>query len=127
MPISKAREVILEIEVKKMLEKVDLKKEEINAAEDSGIMFINKIDKICSSKDYNSKSGDTSAKGVQWDLLLLVEGTTINNKYGNVNTDYILFIGSRAFHAVKLSNMLPELQGRLTIWVELNGLTEEDL
>mmetsp|Transcript_9731 Transcript_9731/g.17813 ORF Transcript_9731/g.17813 Transcript_9731/m.17813 type:complete len:566 (+) Transcript_9731:59-1756(+) len=127
MPISEAREVILEIEIEKMLEKVDLKKEAINAAEESGIVFIDEIDKICSSKDFNSKSADASAEGVQRDLLPLVEGTTISTKYGNVNTDYMLFIGSGAFHAVKPSDMLPELQGRLPIRVELNGLTEDDL
>ena len=110
-----------------LLEKVDLKKEAIAAAEESGIVFIDEIDKICSSRDYNSRSADASAEGVQRDLLPLVEGTTINTKYGNVNTDYMLFIGSGAFHAVKPSDMLPELQGRLPIRVELNGLTEEDL
>jgi len=127
MPISEAREVILEIEIEKMLEKVDLKKEAITAAEESGIVFIDEIDKICSSKDLSSKSADASAEGVQRDLLPLVEGTTISTKYGNVDTDFILFIGSGAFHAVKPSDMLPELQGRLPIRVELNGLTEEDL
>eukprot|EP00978_Attheya_sp_CCMP212_P031061 scaffold116116_cov46-Attheya_sp.AAC.1 len=74
-----------------------------------------------------SKSADASAEGVQRDLLPLIEGTTINTKYGNVNTDYILFVASGAFHAVKPSDMLPELQGRLPIRVELSGLTEEDL
>lgn len=127
MPISEAREVILEIELERLLEKVDLKKEAIAAAEESGIVFIDEIDKICSSRDYNSRSADASAEGVQRDLLPLVEGTTISTKYGNVNTDYMLFIGSGAFHAVKPSDMLPELQGRLPIRVELNGLTEEDL
>ena len=127
MPISEAREVILEIEIEKMLEKVDLKKEAITAAQESGIVFIDEIDKICSSRDFNSKSADASAEGVQRDLLPLVEGTTISTKYGNVDTDYMLFIGSGAFHAVKPSDMLPELQGRLPIRVELNGLTEEDL
>lgn len=127
MPISEAREIILEVEIEKMLEKVDLKKEAISAAEESGIVFIDEIDKICSSRDFNSKSADASAEGVQRDLLPLVEGTTISTKYGNVNTDYMLFIGSGAFHAVKPSDMLPELQGRLPIRVELNGLTEEDL
>eukprot|EP00804_Cyclotella_cryptica_P011259 CCRYP_007748-RA/>CCRYP_007748-RA protein AED:0.27 eAED:0.27 QI:194/1/1/1/1/1/3/939/552 len=127
MAISEAREIILEIELEKLLEKVDLKKEAIAAAEESGIVFIDEIDKICSSRDYNSRSADASAEGVQRDLLPLVEGTTINTKYGNVNTDYMLFIGSGAFHAVKPSDMLPELQGRLPIRVELNGLTEEDL
>ena len=127
MSIAEAREVILEIELEKLLEKVDLKKEAIAAAQESGIVFIDEIDKICSSRDYNSKSADASAEGVQRDLLPLVEGTTIQTKYGNVDTDYMLFIGSGAFHAVKPSDMLPELQGRLPIRVELNGLTEEDL
>ncbi|KAL7514470.1 hypothetical protein ACHAXN_011728 [Cyclotella atomus] len=127
MTVADAREIILEIELEKLLEKVDLKKEAIAAAEESGIVFIDEIDKICSSRDYSSKTADASAEGVQRDLLPLVEGTTINTKYGNVNTDYMLFIGSGAFHAVKPSDMLPELQGRLPIRVELNGLTEEDL
>ncbi len=127
MPISEAREVILEVEIEKMLEKVDLKKEAIAAAEESGIVFIDEIDKICSSRDFTSKSADASSEGVQRDLLPLVEGTTISTKYGNVDTDYMLFIASGAFHAVKPSDMLPELQGRLPIRVELNGLTEEDL
>ncbi|KAL7536594.1 hypothetical protein ACHAXR_007273 [Thalassiosira sp. AJA248-18] len=127
MPISEAREVILEIEIEKMMEKVDLKKEAVAAAEESGIVFIDEIDKICSSRDFNSKSADASAEGVQRDLLPLVEGTTISTKYGNVDTDYMLFIASGAFHAVKPSDMLPELQGRLPIRVELNGLTEDDL
>jgi len=127
LPISEAREVILDIELERLLETVDLKKEAIAAVEESGIVFMDEIDKICSSKDSMSKSADASAEGVQRDLLPLVEGTTISTKYGNVNTDYILFIASGAFHAVKPSDMLPELQGRLPIRVELNGLTEEDL
>jgi ATP-dependent HslUV protease ATP-binding subunit HslU len=127
MPISQAREVILELELDKLLENVDLKKEAIAAVEESGIVFIDEIDKICSSKDFSSRSADASAEGVQRDLLPLIEGTTISTKYGNVNTDYILFVASGAFHAVKPSDMLPELQGRLPIRVELNGLTEDDL
>merc|ERR1712238_145402 len=115
------------MELEKMLEKVDLKKEAIAAAQESGIIFIDEIDKICSSRDYGSKSADASAEGVQRDLLPLIEGTTISTKYGNVDTDYMLFIASGAFHSVKPSDMLPELQGRLPIRVELNGLTEEDL
>jgi len=127
MPISEARDVILDIELDRLLENIDLKKESITAVEESGIVFIDEIDKICSSKDYMSKSADASAEGVQRDLLPLIEGTTISTKYGNVNTDYILFVASGAFHAVKPSDMLPELQGRLPIRVELNGLTEDDL
>ena len=127
LPISEARDVILDIELERLLETVDLKKEAVAAVEESGIVFMDEIDKICSSKDFMSKSADASAEGVQRDLLPLVEGTTISTKYGNVNTDYILFIASGAFHAVKPSDMLPELQGRLPIRVELNGLTEDDL
>jgi len=127
LSIAEAKEVILDIEIERMLENVDVKKESISAVEESGIVFIDEIDKICSSRDYSSKSADASAEGVQRDLLPLVEGTTINTKYGNVNTDYILFIASGAFHSVKPSDMLPELQGRLPIRVELNGLTEDDL
>jgi ATP-dependent HslUV protease ATP-binding subunit HslU len=85
-------------------------------------------DKICSARDsFNSRSPDASAEGVQRDLLPLIEGTTISTKYGNVNTNYILFVASGAFHMVKPSDLLPELQGRLPVRVELKGLTEEDL
>mmetsp|Transcript_29023 Transcript_29023/g.42819 ORF Transcript_29023/g.42819 Transcript_29023/m.42819 type:complete len:498 (+) Transcript_29023:106-1599(+) len=127
MPISEAKEVILEMELDKLLENIDIKKLAITAVEESGIVFIDEIDKICSSRDVMSRSADASAEGVQRDLLPLIEGTTINTKYGNVKTDYILFVASGAFHAVKPSDMLPELQGRLPIRVELNGLTEDDL
>jgi len=127
LPIKEAREVLLEIELEKLLDTIDIKKEAITAVEESGIVFIDEIDKICSSKDFMSRSADASAEGVQRDLLPLVEGTTINTKYGNVNTDYILFVASGAFHAVKPSDMLPELQGRLPIRVELQGLSEDDL
>jgi ATP-dependent HslUV protease ATP-binding subunit HslU len=127
MSVSEAREVILEVELERLLDNIDLKKEAITAVEESGIVFIDEIDKICSSRDFMSRSADASAEGVQRDLLPLIEGTTINTKYGNINTDYILFVASGAFHAVKPSDMLPELQGRLPIRVELNGLTEDDL
>lgn len=127
LTVSEAKEVIMDIELDRLLENVDLKKEAISAAEESGIVFIDEIDKICSSREYSFKSADASAEGVQRDLLPIIEGTTISTKYGNVNTDYILFIGSGAFHSVKPSDMLPELQGRLPIRVELMGLTEEDL
>jgi len=127
MTVEEAKEVILEIEIENMLENVDMKKEAILAVEQKGIVFLDEIDKICSSRDLMSKSADASAEGVQRDLLPLVEGTVISTKYGNVNTDYILFIASGAFHSVKPSDMLPELQGRLPVRVELQGLTEDDL
>jgi ATP-dependent HslUV protease ATP-binding subunit HslU len=128
LPISEAREIIVEVELERLLENVDLKKHAISAVEEGGIVFLDEIDKICSSRDgFSSRSADASAEGVQRDLLPLIEGTTITTKYGNVNTDYILFIASGAFHSVKVSDMLPELQGRLPIRVELSGLTEDDL
>ena len=128
LPISEAREIILEVELERLLENVDLRKSAVDAVEESGIVFIDEIDKICSSREgFSSRSADASAEGVQRDLLPLIEGTTISTKHGNVNTDYILFIASGAFHAVKVSDMLPELQGRLPIRVELMGLTEDDL
>ena len=128
LPIAEAKEIILEVELDRMLENVDLKKSAVQSVEESGIVFIDEIDKICSPREgFASRSADASAEGVQRDLLPLVEGTTINTKHGNVNTDYILFIASGAFHAVKVSDLLPELQGRLPIRVELAGLTEDDL
>jgi ATP-dependent HslUV protease ATP-binding subunit HslU len=128
LSISEARTVIHTIELEKLLKNVDLKKEAITAVEESGIVFIDEIDKICTSRDsFSSRSADASAEGVQRDLLPLIEGTTINTKHGNVKTDYILFVASGAFHAVKPSDLLPELQGRLPIRVELKGLTEDDL
>ena len=127
MLIPEAKEVILAIEVERLLDGMDLKKEALDAVEESGIVFFDEIDKICSSREFSSFRSDASADGVQRDLLPLVEGTTINTKYGNVKTDYILFVASGAFHGVKPSDMLPELQGRLPIRVELHGLTENDL
>eukprot|EP00535_Pseudo-nitzschia_heimii_P000570 CAMPEP_0197176658 /NCGR_PEP_ID=MMETSP1423-20130617/2508_1 /TAXON_ID=476441 /ORGANISM="Pseudo-nitzschia heimii, Strain UNC1101" /LENGTH=563 /DNA_ID=CAMNT_0042626057 /DNA_START=206 /DNA_END=1897 /DNA_ORIENTATION=- len=128
LPISDARRVIFEVELERLLENVDLKKSAVAAVEESGVVFIDEIDKICSPKEgMSGRSADASAEGVQRDLLPLIEGTTINTKHGNVKTDYILFIASGAFHAVKVSDLLPELQGRLPIRVELQGLTEDDL
>ena len=125
--VAEARELLLDGELDKLLANLDLKKEAIAAAEETGIVFIDEIDKICTSNDSFGKSADASAEGVQRDLLPLVEGTTVSTKHGNVKTDYILFIASGAFHAVKPSDLLPELQGRLPVRVELKGLTEKDL
>lgn len=125
--VAEAREILLDVEIEKLLANVDLKKEAITAVEETGIVFIDEIDKICTSNDSFGKSADASAEGVQRDLLPLVEGTTVNTKHGNIKTDYILFVASGAFHAVKPSDLLPELQGRLPVRVELKGLTEDDL
>uniref|UniRef100_A0A7S2YCT9 AAA+ ATPase domain-containing protein n=1 Tax=Entomoneis paludosa TaxID=265537 RepID=A0A7S2YCT9_9STRA len=126
--IPEARKAIEQIELEKLLENVDLKKLAVEAVEQSGIVFIDEIDKICTPREGSSyRTADASAEGVQRDLLPLIEGTTIKTNYGNVNTDYILFVASGAFHAVKPSDLLPELQGRLPIRVHLKGLTEDDL
>lgn len=127
LPIPEARKVLLTAEIERLLQTVDLKKEAISAVEETGIVFIDEIDKICSSSGSFGKNTDASAEGVQRDLLPLVEGTTVNTKQGNVKTDYILFVASGAFHSVKPSDLLPELQGRLPVRVHLKGLTEEDL
>jgi ATP-dependent HslUV protease ATP-binding subunit HslU len=104
---------------------VDVKREAIQAVEQNGIVFIDEIDKIVSTGDY--KGADASSEGVQRDLLPIIEGSTISTKYGNVNTDFILFIASGAFHSSKPSDLLAELQGRLPIRVTLKGLTENDM
>ena len=125
LPIREARALIEDDELSKLLDMSDIKKEAIAVVEESGIVFIDEIDKICSSGDY--RGADASAEGVQRDLLPLIEGSCISTKHGNVNTDFILFIASGAFHSVKPSDLLAELQGRLPIRVELKGLTEEDM
>merc|ERR1711871_800394 len=125
MRIREARPVIEEQELEKLMEAIDIKKEAIAAVEESGIVFIDEIDKICSSSAY--RGADASAEGVQRDLLPLIEGSAVNTKYGNVNTDHILFVCSGAFHHSKPSDLLAELQGRLPIRVELEGLTEDDM
>jgi len=127
LTISEARKVLLENEIDKLLQEIDIRKEAIAAVEETGIVFIDEIDKICTSSSASGRNTDASAEGVQRDLLPLVEGTTVSTKHGNVRTDYILFVASGAFHAVKPSDMLPELQGRLPVRVELKGLTEDDL
>jgi ATP-dependent HslUV protease ATP-binding subunit HslU len=93
--------------------------------EESGIVFIDEIDKLVSSGSYSG--ADASSEGVQRDLLPIIEGSTVSTKHGNVNTDFILFIASGAFHSAKPSDLLAELQGRLPIRVNLQGLTEDDL
>jgi len=125
MPVKEARPLIEEMELEKLMDAVDVQKEAIAAVEESGIVFIDEIDKIVNSGDY--RGADASAEGVQRDLLPLIEGSSIATKYGNVNTDYVLFIASGAFHTAKPSDLLAELQGRLPIRVELDALTEADM
>ena len=101
-------------------------KEALSAVENDGIVFLDEIDKIVSSSDYRH-GADASSEGVQRDLLPIIEGSVVQTKHGNVNTDQILFIASGAFHQCKPSDMLAELQGRLPVKVELKGLTRDDL
>ena len=101
-----------------------MKQAALEAVQENGIVFIDEIDKVCARAD--TRGADVSREGVQRDLLPLIEGTTVSTKYGPVKTDHILFIASGAFHIAKPSDLLPELQGRLPIRVELRALTEED-
>ncbi len=117
------KQVIIE-ESDKLLDNDSITSEAIKSVENDGIVFIDEIDKITGKSD--SSRGDISREGVQRDLLPLIEGTTVNTKYGSVKTDHILFICSGAFHLAKPSDLLPELQGRLPIRVELKALTKED-
>ncbi len=117
-------DLLIAEESDKLLDEEQLVQEAIQLAEDDGIVFLDEIDKIC-ARD-GRVGGDVSREGVQRDLLPLVEGTTVSTKHGPVKTDHILFIASGAFHVAKPSDLLPELQGRLPIRVELRALTEED-
>ena len=124
-PIKEARVVMTQEEAQKLIDMEAVQKEAIQRAENSGIVFIDEIDKIAggSSKTHGP---DVSREGVQRDLLPIVEGSNVNTKYGVVKTDHILFIASGAFHISKPSDLIPELQGRFPIRVELKSLTEED-
>ena len=122
--VKESYELLIAEESDKLLDEDQLVQEAIQLAEDDGIVFLDEIDKIC-ARD-GRVGGDVSREGVQRDLLPLVEGTTVSTKHGPVKTDHILFIASGAFHVAKPSDLLPELQGRLPIRVELRALTEED-
>jgi len=118
--------ILISEESDKLLDQEQLVQEAIKAVENDGIVFLDEIDKICARSD-NRVGGDVSREGVQRDLLPLIEGTTVSTKHGTVKTDHILFIASGAFHVSKPSDLLPELQGRLPIRVELKPLTRDDL
>lgn len=123
--IAEAKKILLEEETAKMIDMDEVKEEAIRIAENAGIIFIDEIDKIASSG--NKHGGpDVSREGVQRDLLPIVEGSAVNTKYGVVRTDHILFIAAGAFHVSKPSDLIPELQGRFPIRVELQSLTKED-
>ena len=122
--VSDSYKLLVDEEADKLLDEETINKKAITAVEESGIVFLDEIDKVCARSD--ARGGDVSREGVQRDLLPLIEGTTVSTKYGPVKTDHILFIASGAFHIAKPSDLLPELQGRLPIRVELRALTEED-
>jgi ATP-dependent HslUV protease ATP-binding subunit HslU len=124
--VDDARKALQREEADKLLDTDALTKDALQHAEQNGIVFLDEIDKVCARSDAGFKGGDVSREGVQRDLLPLIEGTTVSTKYGPVKTDYILFIASGAFHVAKPSDLLPELQGRLPIRVELNSLTRDD-
>lgn len=128
LKVAAAREYLEREEADKMLDTEALTREAVAHAQENGIVFLDEIDKVCGrAADGGGRSGDVSREGVQRDLLPLIEGTTVSTKYGPVKTDHILFIASGAFHLAKPSDLLPELQGRLPIRVELQPLTREDL
>jgi len=118
--------ILTEIESEKLLNEDDIKRQAVTLVEQEGIVFLDEIDKICSRGDFRG-SADASSEGVQRDLLPLLEGSQVQTKHGNVNTDHILFVASGAFHQAKPSDLLAELQGRLPIRVELKSLTEKDM
>ena len=124
MTVADSYEVLIGQEADKLLDDEAVKAAALEAVQENGIVFLDEIDKICARAD--ARGADVSREGVQRDLLPLIEGTTVSTKYGPVKTDHILFIASGAFHIAKPSDLLPELQGRLPIRVELQPLTEGD-
>jgi ATP-dependent HslUV protease ATP-binding subunit HslU len=126
--VSEARPVLEREEADRMMDTDKLTRDAVRHAEESGIVFLDEIDKVCArTGEGGLRGGDVSREGVQRDLLPLIEGTTVSTKYGPVKTDFILFIASGAFHLAKPSDLLPELQGRLPIRVELSPLSREDM
>lgn len=124
LKVSESYELLIGEEADKLLDDETVTRAALEAVEQNGIVFLDEIDKVCARSD--ARGGDVSREGVQRDLLPLIEGTTVSTKHGAVKTDHILFIASGAFHIAKPSDLLPELQGRLPIRVELRALTEED-
>jgi ATP-dependent HslUV protease ATP-binding subunit HslU len=125
MRVGEAREIIVQEEAEKLVDQQNVAREAIERVEQSGMVFLDEIDKIA-GRQQASHGPDVSREGVQRDLLPIVEGTTVNTKYGMVKTDHILFIAAGAFHVAKPSDLIPEMQGRFPIRVELESLTEDD-
>lgn len=123
--VAEAKEIIIQEESEKLIDMDAVQSEAVKRAEQSGIIFIDEIDKI-TGKGGNSSGPDVSREGVQRDILPIVEGCTVSTKYGPVKTDYILFIAAGAFHISRVEDLIPELQGRFPVLVELNSLKKED-
>ena len=124
MTVAESHDILLSEEADKILDDEVITRTALEAVQDNGIVFLDEIDKVCARSD--ARGADVSREGVQRDLLPLIEGTTVSTKHGPIKTDHILFIASGAFHVAKPSDLLPELQGRLPIRVELRALTEND-
>jgi ATP-dependent HslUV protease ATP-binding subunit HslU len=124
LPIGQARPLLIEEEAAKLVNDEEIKQQAVANAEQNGIVFIDEIDKVCQRSEWGGAG--VSREGVQRDLLPLVEGSTVSTKYGPVKTDHMLFIASGAFHLAKPSDLIPELQGRFPIRVELKALTIDD-
>lgn len=124
--VGEAKKLLLDEEASKLIDMDEVKAEAIQRAENLGIIFIDEIDKVASSRSGGGSGPDVSREGVQRDLLPIVEGSAVNTKHGVINTDHILFVAAGAFHVSKPSDLIPELQGRFPIRVELNSLTESD-
>ncbi len=122
--VAESHDLLVSEEADKLLDDETVTRTALESVEQNGIVFLDEIDKVCAKSD--ARGGDVSREGVQRDLLPLIEGTTVSTKHGAVRTDHILFIASGAFHIAKPSDLLPELQGRLPIRVELRALTEAD-
>jgi ATP-dependent HslUV protease ATP-binding subunit HslU len=126
MTVGQAYDILVAQEGDKLLDQDQLVQDAVRSVENDGIVFLDEIDKICARSETGRIGADVSREGVQRDLLPLIEGTTVSTKHGPVKTDHVLFIASGAFHQAKPSDLLPELQGRLPIRVELRSLTKED-
>ena len=124
--VAEARKILVEEEAAKLIDMDEVKEEAIRRAEEAGIIFIDEIDKIASGSKKGGAGPDVSREGVQRDLLPIVEGSSVNTKYGVIKTDHVLFVAAGAFHISKPSDLIPELQGRFPIRVELDNLTKED-
>lgn len=127
LTVAQAREVLIEQETEKLLDRDKITAEAIERTQESGIVFLDEIDKIATPSEGTGKGGpDVSRQGVQRDLLPIVEGSAVNTRYGVVHTDHVLFVAAGAFHTAKVSDLMPELQGRFPIRVELSSLTRDD-